>query len=190
MLTKPALVSRLLIAVLLAAPLTGAAARQVPGPPAAATAAAVPTGPLSREKASSLVPATVFFAGKVAPVQARNTSGVKLPHGLLLAGLVDTSGYSTGVQERYQAYLIVETPVEFGERTLPPGAYGCGIVGSQFLVMDVGDHELFRVPAERDAAMKRPVPLQATGDAAAGKYRLYFGRSYVAFAPAGGEAAQ
>lgn len=138
-------------------------------------------GPLTRDKAQPLFPPSVFFAGRVAPVQQRNTCGAKLPHGLMLAGLVDTSGYSSGVQERYQAYLLLDTPVSFGGKQLRPGAYGCGVVGTQFLVLDLGNEELLNSPARHDESLSRPVPLQVVADSTAGTYRLYFGRTYVTF---------
>jgi hypothetical protein len=154
---------------------------QMPAAPVASAPKTLPRGPLSREMASKLVPATVFFAGQVAPVQARNTGGAKLPDGLVLAGLVDTSGYSTGVQERYQAYLLLDTPAQFGGKLLQPGAYGCGIVSGQFLVLDLSAKQLFSVPAQHDAALARPTPLQVLPETAGGAYRLYLGRNYVSF---------
>ncbi len=149
--------------------------------PAPAGAKSVPMGPLTHESAAPLMPATVFFAGQVAPVQQRNTGGAHLAGGFLLAGLVDTSGYSTGVQQRYQAYLLLDTPVTLGGKRLDPGAYGCGFVNGQFLVLNLGDKEIFHTAAEHDAEMKRPTPLQVVAEAQPGRYRLYFGRSYVAF---------
>ncbi len=165
-----------------------------PAQMAAAPVAALPKtqapGPLPREMAEKLMPATVFFASQVAPVQARNTAGAKLPGGLVLAGLVDTSGYSSGIQERYQAYLLLDTPARFGGKLLEPGAYGCGVVSGQFSVLDLGAKPLFSIPAQHDAALARPTPLQVQPDAATGAYRLYFGRNYVSFAPASGGAGQ
>ena len=143
----------------------------------------IPNGPISRETAAELMPKTVFFASKTAPIQGRNTGGAKLPHGLVLAGLVDTSGYSSGVQERYQAYLLLDTPAVFAGKRLSPGAYGCAVVGSDFLVEDLGANELFHVPAQHDAQLPRPTPLQVIKDTNQGAYRLYFGRNYVTFAP-------
>ena len=160
----------------------------MPGAVVASAPVTLAPGPLGRDVASALVPATVYFAGKVASVQARNTAGAKLPGGLVLAGLVDSSGYSSGVQERYQAYLLLDTPALFGSKLLQPGAYGCGVVSGRFLVMDLGAKELFSVSATHDAALARPTPLQVMPDAAAGAYRLYFGRNYVTFAPAPGGA--
>src|ERR1700744_651810 len=60
-------------------------------------------GILKAPDMANLMPATVFFRGQVASVQARNSGGVKLADGMLvLCALVDTSGYSTAVQQKYQ----------------------------------------------------------------------------------------
>lgn len=162
---------------------SGSVPAQMPAGPSVATAPAK-QGVLNRDTASPLVPPTVFFAGKVASVQARNTGGARLPGGVMLAGLVDTSGYSSGIQDRYQAYLLLDTPVQFGGKRLEPGAYGCGMVGGQFVVLDLSAKTLFSVPAPHDAELKRPTPLQVLPDTAPGTYRLYLGRNYVAFTAA------
>ncbi len=100
---------------------------------------------LNAADAAKAIPATVFFRGQVASVQARNSGGVKLPDGMLvLCALVDTSGYSTAVQQKYQAYFITEVPLEINGQTLKPGAYGVGFIeGTKFIVMDLGAHDLF-----------------------------------------------
>ena len=131
---------------------------------------------------TKLFPPEVFYQGKTAPAELRNTGGVHFADGTyFLAGLVDNSGYSTSVREKYQAYLLVEVPVEVGGQLLKAGAYGGGFVGGNFVITDLGAHDLFQVPAKHDADIKRPVPLQVTADAAAGTYRLYRGRDYVEF---------
>src|SRR6516162_2040094 len=54
---------------------------------------------------TKLFPETVFFRGQSAPVQMRNTGGIHFSDDLyVLAGMVDNSGYSTGIREKYQAY--------------------------------------------------------------------------------------
>ena len=99
--------------------------------------------------AAKVLPATVFFRGQAASVQARNSGGVKLPDGMLvLCALVDTSGYSTAVQQKYQAYFITEVALDINGQTLKPGAYGVGFIeGTKFIVMDLGAHDLFTVAA-------------------------------------------
>ena len=140
---------------------------------------------LAAGEASKYVPATVFFRGQVASVQARNSGGIKLPNGMfVLSALVDTSGYSTAVQQKYQAYLITEVTLDIGGQTLKPGAYGVGFVDhDKFVVMDLGAHDLFSAASQRDPELKRPTPLQILTDATAGRYRLYINRNYVMLTP-------
>ena len=130
-----------------------------------------------------LFPETVFFRGQSAPVQMRNTGGVHFSDDLyMLAGMVDNSGYSSSIRQKYQAYLLTEVPLQFGSQTIKPGAYGFGFLeGSKFILLDLGANDLFQVASQRDADLKRPTPFQimATGDA--GKYRLYMGREFVEF---------
>jgi hypothetical protein len=130
-----------------------------------------------------IFPERVFFRGQTAPVQARNSGGVRYADDFyVLAGVVDNSGYSTGIREKYQAYLINEATLEIGGQTLKPGAYGFGFLeGGKFLVMDLGANDLLSAASQRDADMKRPVPLQVVASSTAGNYRLYAGRNYVEF---------
>ena len=151
----------------------------------AKAAAAADAALLPAVEAQKYVPATVFFRGQVATVQARNSAGIKLADGMLvLSALVDTSGYSTAVQQKYQAYFITEVPLDVNGQTLKPGAYGVGFIeGSRFVVMDLGAHDLFSVGGERDAELRRPTPLQMRADPAPGHYRFYINRNYVVLTP-------
>jgi hypothetical protein len=132
-----------------------------------------------------LFPESVFFRGQTAPAQMRNTGGIHFSDDLyMLAGLVDNSGYSTGIREKYQAYLITEATLQFGGQTLKPGAYGVGFIeGGKFVVLDLAANEIFQATSQKDTEMKRPVPLQVTAPEA-GKYRLYAGREFVEFSRA------
>jgi hypothetical protein len=150
--------------------------------------AQAPVAVLPAAEAAKILPATVFFRGLSAPVQGRNSGGVRFADkGLMLVALVDTSGYSSQVQEKYQAYLITESALEIDGHRLPPGAYGCGfIAGDTFIVQDLGAHDLFTARSERDAGLRRPTPLQVlAAPGAEGGYRLYAGRSYIGFKLAG-----
>lgn len=148
-------------------------------------AQSVPTGKTTILKASdinaTLFPEKVFFRGKVAPTELRNTGGVHFADGLyFLAGLVDNSGYSTGIKEKYQAYLLTEVPLEIGGQHVSPGAYGFGFLqGGKFVLMDLGARDLFQVDSHHDADMKRPVPFQVIAGSAADTYLLYSGRNSV-----------
>ena len=143
-----------------------------------------PLGILTREQAGAILPASVFYRGQSATVQARNSSGIRLSGDrLILAAVVDTGGYSTAVQQTYQAYLITEVPLRFGGgQTLPPGAYGFGFQGDKMVVMDLGANEILHAQTVHDPSMARPNPLQILPDGE-GRYKLYMGRNYVAFSP-------
>ena len=138
---------------------------------------------LHAAEAAKVLPDAVFFRGQSATVQTRNSAGIHFANDMfVLAALVDNSGYSSGVQQKYQAYFITEVPLDFSGQTLKPGAYGIGIVKDHFIVMDIAAHDLFTTPVTHDAELKRPTPLQLNADG--DRYRLYFGRDYVSFAQA------
>jgi hypothetical protein len=132
---------------------------------------------------AKIFPERVFFRGQSAPVQFRNSGGVHFADDLyVLAGMVDSSGYSTAIKEKYQAYLLNEVTLEIGGQTLKPGAYGIGFLnGGKFVVMDLGANDVIQAVSQHDADLKRPVPLQVVASATAGTYRLYAGRDYVEF---------
>ena len=127
-----------------------------------------------------LMPQSVFYRGQQAPTQLRNSGGIKFADGFfVLTSLVDTSGYSTGVAAKYQAYFITEVPIKVGNHSLTPGAYGIGFIdNNKFIVTDLGAHEIFTVSSANDSDLKRPMPLQVLSDAGGG-FRLYAGRKYV-----------
>jgi len=129
-----------------------------------------------------LLPPSVYYKGQSATTQLRNSGGVKFSDGYyVLSTLVDTSGYSSDVSSKYQAYFITEIPIQIGGKHLAAGVYGVGFIGgNKFVVTDVGAHDLLTVSSSTDAAMKRPMPLEVLADPGGG-YRLYEGRRYVAF---------
>jgi hypothetical protein len=137
---------------------------------------------LSAADATKVLPASVYFKGQSATTQLRNSGGVKFADGsFVLSALVDTSGYSSDVQQKYQAYFIAEVPIRIEGHDLAAGIYGVGFMpGDKFVVLDVGAHDLFTVSSHKDGDMKRPMPLKVA--AAAEGFRLYEGRNYVTFA--------
>ena len=151
---------------------------------AQSSTATAKVGILNREQAAAILPEKVFYRGLSAPIQARNSGGVRFADSkLILAALVDTSGYSTAVKETYQAYLISEVPLMLGDQRLAPGAYGFGFIADdKMVVMDLGANQLLSTTTTRDAALPRPNPLQVLPDGGSpNRYRLYLGRSYVTF---------
>lgn len=145
----------------------------------ASRVASIPGTPFTPEALQNLLPATVYFRGKSAPIQLRNAGAVRFGEDATVwAALVDTSGYATDVQERYQFYLVTETPLLLGGIKLAAGAYGAGFLGDRFLVMDLGGHTVAEGPLQLDPALKRPRPLQMLPDTPT-SVKLYLGRHWL-----------
>ena len=134
---------------------------------------------LSADELKKAVPAEYFFRGQKAPVQLRNAVGFQLANGkMAILALVDASGYSTDIQQKYQGMLITESKIQIGAQTLPPGQYGFGFAADgKFMVMDVSDSDVLTASYQTDKDLQRPVPLKMVEDGAG--YKLYGGRKWV-----------
>ena len=134
---------------------------------------------LSREELKKAVPTSYFYAGQNAPVQMRNSVGVKNTGGkLVLAGLVDTSGYSTSIAEKYQGFLITEAKISIEGLPLDVGAYGIGFSKEGKLnVMNIAGGDVLSVDTKTDDKLVRPVPMKLEKEGS--DYRLYAGKKYV-----------
>lgn len=147
--------------------------------PALFSSAQEGAGVLSAETLKKVVPASYFFRGQSAPIQLRNSAGFSTANGMFtLAGMVDTSGYASDIQQKYQGFLITEVKISIEGSDLPPGAYGFGFEkDGNFVVMDVGAHDLLSVLFHNDQKLPRAVPLKIVADQ--GSYRLYAGKKWV-----------
>jgi hypothetical protein len=135
---------------------------------------------LHAPEASKVLPDAVYYAGKSANTQLRNSAGIRFANGhYVLAVLVDTTGYSTSIQGKYQGYFLTEVPISVDGKQLSPGAYGIGFVGDHFIVTDIGARDVLQASAHRDAKMEHPMPLQILDGDAPGQFRLCLGRSCV-----------
>ena len=181
---------RALLLAMIAVASAGPAAIATAQATSASTSTAQPDlkpGILDRVQTAAILPKTVYYKGLSATTQGRNSAGIRFASGdLALFAMVDTSGYSSAVQQTYQAYLLNETHLKIGDKVLPPGAYGFGfIAGDHMVVMDIGGNELLRATTTRDPQLARPNPLQILPDESTpGHYRLYLGRSYITLSAA------
>ena len=134
---------------------------------------------LNAEELKKAVPTEYFFRGQKAPVQLRNAVGFQQADGkMMLASLVDASGYSTGIQQKYQGLLITEMKLNMGGAELAPGQYGFGFAADgKVVVMDVGNNDVLNVAYQTDAGLQRPVPLKLVEDGAG--YKLYAGKKWI-----------
>ena len=134
---------------------------------------------LTADQLKQAVPSTYFFRGQTATVQIRNAGGLRIgKDSLVLAALVDTSGYAVDVQQKYQGLFITEVKLNIGGSSLSPGEYGFGFnADGKFRVLDVASNDLLATDIKSDDNLKRPVPLKLVEENS--EYRLYAGRKYV-----------
>jgi hypothetical protein len=145
------------------------------GAPAAPTV--VPSSDLKK-----VIPDSYFFRGMSATTQLRNSAAIHYPDDFyVLAGLVDTSGYSSDVKAKYNGFFVTEKKLSFGSNTLGPGQYGMGYTPEgKFHILDVAGNELLVADIMVDDKLARPQPLKIVMDGATAK--LYLGKKYVSFA--------
>lgn len=129
-----------------------------------------------------VVPPGFYFEGQSAPTQMRNSAAARFGEKHhVIAGMVDTSGYSSEVRAKYVGFFITDAAIRVGDAELGAGAYGFGFTDNgKFNLFDVGGNPLLSVAATNDRTLRRPRPLMMTK--AADGVRLYNGRSYVTIA--------
>ena len=137
---------------------------------------------LTGAELTRVVPTGFYFQGLSAPTQMRNSAAARFGTArFVIAGLVDTSGYSADVREKYVGFLITDSPISLNGESLPAGAYGFGFATEgKMTIMDLAGKDLLSVPITNDTALRRPRPLMMSADP--GGVRLYNGRNYVVIA--------
>ena len=129
-----------------------------------------------------VVPSSFYFQGQSGPTQMRNAAAARLgANRLVIAGLVDTSGYASDVRARYEGFFITDSPVSIGGQSLATGAYGFGFSSDgKMTILDISGKEVLSVAGQSDKDLKRPRPLMMS--TASDGVRLYSGRNYVTIA--------
>ena len=149
----------------------------------AAPALAQDTGSiLAGAELTRVVPTSFYYQGQSAPTQMRNSVAARFgTNRYVIAGMVDTSGYSAEIRARYQGFFVTDSAISVGGESLPTGAYGFGFSNDgKFNIFDIGGNQVLSVSSTNDKALKRPRPLMMTMDGA--NVRLYAGRDYVVIA--------
>ncbi|MGB9181407.1 MAG: hypothetical protein WCB68_19410 [Pyrinomonadaceae bacterium] len=134
---------------------------------------------LSGAELTRVVPTSFYFQGQSGPTQMRNSAAARLgANRYVIAGLVDTSGYSSDVRGTYEGFFITDSPVIVGGSELETGAYGFGFsADGKMNIFDLGGRKLMSVDAQQDQQLRRPRPLMMSAPTDA--LRLYHGRNYV-----------
>lgn len=139
---------------------------------------------LSGEYLKRVIPTSFYFAGQSAETQMRNAAAAKFSENhFVLAGLVDTSGYSTEISGKYEGFFITDAPVKIGDNELASGAYGFGFSKEgKVNFFDLSSKEILSVATMTDSEMKRPRPLMMSKQGDKG-VRFYKGKLYVVVSP-------
>jgi len=137
---------------------------------------------LTPTELTRVVPPGFYFQGLTAPTQMRNSAATRFgANRYVIAGLVDTSGYSSDVRAKYEGFLITDSRITVGGSELTVGAYGFGFSNDgKFNVLDLAGNEVISVSTRNDKSLRRPRPLMMSKDG--DEIRLYSGRSYVVIA--------
>ena len=137
---------------------------------------------LTGAELTRVVPTGFYFQGLSAPTQMRNSAAARFgTTRFVIVGLVDTSGYSADVREKYVGFLITDSEITLNGESLPAGAYGFGFgTEGKLTVMDLAGKDLLSVAITNDKSLRRPRPLMMSADP--GGVRLYNGRNYVVIA--------
>ncbi len=128
--------------------------------------------------AAKIVPTSFYFAGQSAPTQMRNSAVARIGKDrYIIAGLVDTSGYSTEISGKYEGFFITDSIVNIGGKQLETGAYGFGFsADGKLRIFDLSGKEIVSVETKSDKEMKRPRPLMMI--VALDGVRFYKGKNY------------
>lgn len=133
---------------------------------------------LSGDSLKRIIPSSFYFAGQSGETQLRNSAAAKIGENrFVLAGLIDTSGYSTEISGVYEGFFITDSPVKFGGKVLNTGAYGFGFAKDKVNIFDLSSKQILSVKITEDKELKRPRPLMMVAEDKG--VRLYKGKSYV-----------
>ena len=137
---------------------------------------------LAAAELTRVVPTSYYFQGQSAPTQIRNSAAARFgKNRFVIAGMVDTSGYSAEIRAHYQGFFITDSAIMVGGESLSTGAYGFGFSNDGKLnIMDLAGNQVLSVSTTNDKDLKRPRPLMMTMDGT--NVRLYAGRDYVVIA--------
>ena len=130
------------------------------------------------------VPGDFYLEGNRIPVEKRNAALLKSAKGSrVVVALIDTTGYSSQIQQKYLGMLITETKLTVCGTALGVGSYGFGLerpaatsnADATFRVYDQAGDKLAQCGARKDDTLKQPKPLSVVTPKG-GAAKLYLGK--------------
>jgi len=140
------------------------------------------------EAFNKVVPKDFVLEGSAIPIERRNSSLVIAPSGArMIVGVLDTTGYSSQVQEKYLGMLIAEGSVDVCGNQVAIGSYGFGLAkqrgaaeghAAKFILYNQAGEKVAECAARWDARIRSPRPLEVVTKSGV-TARLYLGRNWV-----------
>jgi len=133
------------------------------------------------------LPKDFYLEGNAIPTQPRNAAMVKTPVGArVIFALMDTTGYSSQIQQKYIGMLITEGRLLICARQVRVGSYGFGLEkpaatsdeDAKFLLYNQAGRKVAECAAKKDNALAQPTPLQVVVKKGE-PLRLYLGRYWL-----------
>jgi len=130
------------------------------------------------------VPADFYLEGNRIPVEKRNAALLKNAKGArVVVGLIDTSGYSSQIQQKYVGMLITETRISVCGNAIGVGSYGLGLerpaatsaADAPFRIYNQAGEKVGECAAKKDDSVKQPKPLEVAAPKV-GSAKLYLGK--------------
>jgi hypothetical protein len=135
----------------------------------------------------SAIPNDFYLEGNRIPVEKRNGALLKTPAGArLVLALIDTTGYSSQIRQKYIGMVITEGSVSVCSVPLTVGSYGFGLEkpaptskeNAKFFLYNQAGEKVGDCAAKKDILVKQPKPLNIVLSKEAGA-RLYLGRYFL-----------
>ena len=117
------------------------------------------------------VPADFYLEGNHIPVEKRNSAVLKNAKGArIVLGLIDTTGYSSQIQQKYMGMLITETRISVCGNPIGVGSYGLGMerpaatsnADATFRIYNQAGEKVGGCAAKKDGSTGQPKPLAVT----------------------------
>ena len=125
------------------------------------------------------IPSDFYLEGNRIPIQKRNSVLVTTPAGArVIFGLLDTSGYSSHIQQKYEGMIISEGKFTVCGLKVGVGSFGFGHTkpmgdsaeNMKLTLYNQAGTKLGECSGKKDASVEKPSPLQVMNS------KLYLGR--------------
>lgn len=128
------------------------------------------------------IPNDFYLEGNRIPTQKRNSVLVKTPAGArVVFGLIDTTGYSSQIQQKYEGMIISESNFTLCGQKIGIGSFGFGHTkplatsseDMKLMIYDQAGNKIAECAGKKDAALAQASPLQMVSG---NPSKLYLGR--------------